>query len=312
MPEPGERGAQRRHRRRGERRSRRRLRRRPRGRAPSAARGRGAAPPWSASSSRRAGSSRWAAATSGARTAASTCSRAPASGSNPAPPRIPDPGGYGLYEYRVLGTYREPRAFGLERRRHGRRGRRAGDPLELQLSPAQRERRPHPALRRGTVTVAARYSCRLHERLRGSVRARGRPADRPALPAGSALDGVRVRRMGHARRPHRAHARALGGASSWTSRHGRSDRRSAIAKSFTQVFVYRQVPEPRAWCSPEAPGSDSRPGFPARCRSWTRMGTPFSTRTATRSCDGEGPAVERALLRGRRHDRARLHARSPR
>ena len=60
--------------------------------------------------------------------------------------------GYGFNEYRVVGTYREPRVFNTPADVPGDRHPRPGDPIELQLhARARRAPRPACACRRATA-----------------------------------------------------------------------------------------------------------------------------------------------------------------
>ena len=108
------------------------------------------------SRSRRARSSRSAAAICSARTDRSTSSRA----CQPAPAarrRRP-----AITEYRVVGTFREPRAVRHRRRCVRERDVRAADAIELQLRAAQRQRRhrPPPHARTSASPAAISFSGR--------------------------------------------------------------------------------------------------------------------------------------------------------
>ena len=119
-------------------------------------------------------------------------------------PKSPEPDGterdgFGFSEYRLVGTFREPRAFGVNADLSLTGRGRAGRPVVVQLRAQRRQRgaRPSPVPR----DQGERALCIRHD---PDVRRAARPgrsgAHRPHLPAGPP---VRVRRRHLARHPRR-------------------------------------------------------------------------------------------------------------
>ena len=210
---------------------------------------------------------------------------------------------FGFAEYRVVGTYREPRAFGTLRRpgRHG--GGRAGRADRLQLQPE--------GIQRGADASALADDSRQRALLvRDDASLRFR---RDATDDGSARPSTACfRRSGCPRSPRRS--RATRATTCWSRRAARCSARTArsrpgrigsevgFIKTFLQGFVYKNLgrPQPRAG---RRRAARPRQGVPARRAT-------ASTRTAIRCWSrGAGSAGERAILRRRRHDDSRLLAR---
>ena len=229
---------------------------------------------------------------------------------NPGTAEDPDPGGYGIYEYRVLGTYREPRAFGWN----------ADATVSglfeqaIRTSFSYRRRALNADLTRRfarTVTVAARYSAGYTN----VYEDRSAPEDAPLIDR--LFPQVRLSTVsGFATwdtqgRPHRAHARALRGVSvgrrrsvDWIGSRLREELLAGVRlpEARSVACGVRRRRQVRTGNGLSPPGAGRGRGGEPRARRERQPGR----------ADGEGPAVERAILRGRRYDRARLHARSPR
>jgi outer membrane protein assembly factor BamA len=158
---------------------------------------------------------------------------------NPGTAEDPDPGGYGIYEYRVLGTYREPRAFGWN----------ADATVSglfeqaIRTSFSYRRRALNADLTRRfarSVTVAARYSAGYTD----VYEDRSAPEDAPLIDR--LFPQVRLSTVSgflawdtrdDVIEPTRGHSMALQvdvAARSIGSEVG-------FAKSFSQVFVYRKL-----------------------------------------------------------------------
>ena len=151
-----------------------------------------------------------------------------------------DTGGYGLNDYRVTATFREPRAFG-----------RPGDAQAL----AFLERGIRASFTFDRVGVRGDYARRFgvgldghrplhareHRYLRRADCAGGSSADRPALPAGATVDVLRRRAPRLARRRARAErGTVLGVDASVAARAYGSE--VGFVKTFLQGFVYRRLP----------------------------------------------------------------------
>ena len=215
----------------------------------------------------------------------------------------------GFNEYRVVGTFREPRVFGSSDRRAGHRHPGAGDPIQLQLRP------PRAARRGRAAAVAASTACPAATRFERTelfderfTDQRRPAAHRPALPAGPAV--------------HRSPARSSATrATTWsTRRRARSLTATADLAAraigsevgFVKTFVEgsRVLRSCRRRGAPSwrsARGSALANGFP-------RLGA--ARRGRRRRADDRGPgrgheqiSGQQALLRRRRHHRARLRAR---
>ena len=300
-----------------------RRRRRPRSAtaaASKAARGCGrratAARPRSASSWRRAASSRSAGATCGARTERSICSRASASARATsscrraacASTQPAEGSGYGFNEYRVVGTFREPRVFNTP-----------ADVLvtgiveqairsSFNFSTA-RSARPKRACAVGRATASPAATRSSRRSCSTSASPRREAAHRPAVSASAAVEALRLVHPRHARRRRSIRtrgtffivdtdvaARALGS-------------EVGFVKTFLQGF--RTTALPMSARTVVALGA--RLGAAHGFRRTVTAGPDGSRPRTGRQDDRRrrpGPAGERAVLRRRRHDRARLLARS--
>ena len=268
------------------------------------------------SRSRRAGSSSSGGGTCSDATSRSTCSLAPVSDHAPrqrtwsrARSRL---SGYTFRDYRVLGTYRSPRVLGTQSDLLLTGFIEQGHPIELQLHATRRARRA------GAPAVLERQRqrpvChRARPDLRSAVRPRGQAAHRPAVPAGPAVDVLRLGHPRHARRSARSDEGRAARLSTRISPRAPSARRSGSPRSSRRDSSIAGCPAAAASCSPAARGWGWRTdSTAASCRRTTSGNPVIGPDGAAGHRDRQRSAGQRALLRRRRHDRSRLCARSPR
>ncbi len=177
---------------------------------------------------------------------------------NPGDPER-DGSGLALNEYRVLGTWREPRAFMDSANLDVTAFVEQAIRFEFQLPTAAGARR--------LVTPARRaHHRRRPVRLRphGAVRRPHRPGGsaqrRSALPAGPSLVGDQFDPAGHARRPAGSRQGARSSRSTARWRDGRSDPRSDLPRRCCRGSSTVGCPGRAASCSRAAPGSGWRAG----------------------------------------------------
>ena len=257
-------------------------------------------------------SSRWAGATSGARTAASTCSRARAC-AGPGAERGPRPRRLRRSTSTASSAPIASRASsaGAPTPRC-QRVRRAGHPFALQL----RRRSVNADLRAAVGRQRHGRSAATATATPTSSRNGYRPEDKPLIDR--LFPQVRLSRSSAAWprdtrddpiEPTRGHALGVE-----RRRRGRAlGSEVGFVKTFTQGFLYRRLPahagRVRRRRAPRAGDRASR----GRSPSWTRTASPCSTPNGNPSVETvRGSAGQRTVLCRRRHHRPRLHARSAR
>ena len=221
-----------------------------------------------------------------------------------------DTGGYGLNDYRVTATFREPRAFG-----------RPGDAQAL----AFLERGIRASFTFDRVGVRGDYARRFDAGLTATLRytlentdifdEQIEPEDRllvdrlfPQVRLSTFFGGVLRDSRDDVLDPQRGTLLSLDGAAA--ARAYGSE--IGFVKTFLQGFVYRRLPG-RGFVVAGGARVGLSTAFVVRgsaCRR-ERRSDPRGDRTAALR-SGRGSAGQRALLRGRRHHRPRLRARSPR
>ena len=200
----------------------------------------------------------------------------------------------GFNEFRVIGTFREPRLFssrsellitGIVEQAH---------PDDVQLQPAHRAggsghaaaarvQRSPAATRSSRRSCSTRCSSQMRRRSSTSCFRKCGCRSSPARSSATTATTCSTRRAGRS------------SSSTRTSRRGRSGPRSDSSGPIARDSCYRQLPMKRRTVR--------------RARRAARRGP--RVRAGQGRSGGQRPARERAVLRGRRHDRARLLARSP-
>ena len=211
-----------------------------------------------------------------------------------------DESGYGFNEYRVVGTFREPRVFDTRRRRcwspasSSRRSDRAST-----SSAARRAARPgmrlSPALQRRPAATRFEHT----EAVRRELHRRREAAHRSAVPAGAAVEVRRARSS--ATRATTCSTRATARSSSSTTDLAARAIGSEVGfvKTFLQGFVYRQLPTARRTVL----ALGARLGVAHGFRAPSRASTPTASRCSARRRADRGhrqdlPASERFFAGG--------------